>query len=228
MDETNYDWSSPSRHIPDIVRPITLSDWDRHIAAGRKIDKTIVQTNFLYKAQEACMGCRMCPLGCNYAMKDSTLQDPHLFSNRCFTSKIMFVLPHPGWEDLKCGKLLTGIDNKYFNTWLTACGRSKDEFYITSLVKCYTTELTAEYIEKCEVWLRMEIDAINPALIVAYGSTVFNYLCPNVDFIDFGANQNKIIVGKYQVPVLALPRPESNVQEFRRGIKIICALRDRI
>ena len=139
---------------------------------------------------EACISCKMCPLGWSDATKDGYKKDPHVFADYDFLGwqRFMIVGQNPGWNEVKEGVPFVGQSGKNFENALTlGTPWSRSDFYITNAVKCFTTgnrQPNPKEVDRCEPFLRMEIEIIRPVFVVALGATAFNMLCPDLKFGD--------------------------------------------
>lgn len=183
--------------------------------------------------KEACLKCRMCHLGFN---KARDIRDPHVFSNMQYRTRYMVVGQNPGWDELGQGEPFVGAAGKNFDSELIKNGHSRAEFYITNTVRCYTdgnVVPSADYIEKCESFLQMEMNIIKPKLVVSLGAVAFNRLCPGEIYADRLGHITKS--KKYHINVYAVYHPSpmnfadlSRKLAFSHQIKVLCALMEKL
>lgn len=139
---------------------------------------------------QACMRCGMCGLGWRQVDHGTGKLDPHVFSNYkpIFTpQRFMIVGQNPGLNEVVRGEPFVGAAGENFNKALLQTMWRRDNFYITNAVKCHTEGNrvpTAQQMEACEPFLRMEMAIVKPILVVALGSVAHNILCPDVAFSD--------------------------------------------
>lgn len=92
-------------------------------------------------------------------------------------SKIMFITQMPSASEDMSGRYLDGVvGEKFCQIVAEILGIRKDEFYITSLIKCKThSNLAPNSVnyELCKPYLLSQIDIISPKVIVALGEAVF-------------------------------------------------------
>ena len=103
-----------------------------------------------------------------------------------FKSDVIFVGEAPGKnEDLK-GEPFIGIAGKKLSIALEEAGISREDIYITNIVKCRppknrvpnTTERST-----CQEYLKQEISIIKPKIICILGNTAFNSLLGGSEII---------------------------------------------
>lgn len=179
----------------------------------------------------ACVECSMCDLGLREARRGDVVRDPHVFSNLNPT-RFMVIGQNPGWNELKAGAPFVGAAGKNFDSEIAKHGFSRDDFYICNTVRCFTagnTRPTEKNKQRCEPFLRMEINLIKPKLVVALGGVAFSQLCPEAVF---GDSLKKITKSsKYNIPVFTVYHPSpmnlnsgSRKESFASQIKTLCKL----
>ncbi|MCS5528903.1 MAG: uracil-DNA glycosylase [Nitrosopumilus sp.] len=96
-----------------------------------------------------------------------------------YKADVIFVGEAPGKnEDMK-GEPFIGIAGKKLSTALESAGITRDEVYITNIVKCRPPKNripTTTEKNTCQNYLEKEIDIIKPKIICILGNTVFNSL----------------------------------------------------
>ncbi len=96
-----------------------------------------------------------------------------------FKSDVIFVGEAPGKnEDLK-GEPFIGIAGKKLSTALESVGITRDEVYITNIVKCRPPNNrvpTTNERDTCKDYLKKEIEIIKPKIICILGNTAFGSL----------------------------------------------------
>ena len=96
-----------------------------------------------------------------------------------FKSDVIFVGEAPGTnEDLK-GEPFIGIAGKKLSMALESAGITRDEVYITNIVKCRPPNNrvpTTNERETCKDYLKKEIEIIKPKIICILGNTAFGSL----------------------------------------------------
>lgn len=94
-----------------------------------------------------------------------------------FQSDVIFVGEAPGRNEDKNGEPFVGAAGKKLSAALEGAGVSREEVYITNVVKCRppnnrvpnTTER-----DTCKEYLKKEISIIKPKIICVLGNTAFN------------------------------------------------------
>lgn len=96
-----------------------------------------------------------------------------------FKSDVIFVGEAPGKnEDLK-GEPFIGIAGKKLSMALESAGITRDEVYITNIVKCRPPNNrvpTTNERDTCKDYLKKEIEIIKPKIICVLGNTAFGSL----------------------------------------------------
>ncbi|KUO42231.1 MAG: hypothetical protein APU95_05570 [Hadesarchaea archaeon YNP_N21] len=95
-----------------------------------------------------------------------------VFSDGPADAKVMIVSEAPGfWEDQK-GVPFVGAAGKNLNSLMLEAGLKREEVYIANTVKCRPPENRdplPDEIEACRPFLRGQISAIRPKLVIALG-----------------------------------------------------------
>ena len=94
-----------------------------------------------------------------------------------FKSDVIFVGEAPGKNEDKKGEPFIGIAGKKLTNALENAGVSRDEIYITNIVKCRPPSNRVpkpDERETCQEYLKEEISIIKPKIICILGNTVFN------------------------------------------------------
>lgn len=113
-------------------------------------------------------------------------QDERRSGSGSYDAKVMFVGGEaPGyWEDQK-GLPFVGRAGKVLDELLEEIGLSRDEIYITNIVKCRPPENrdpTEEEIKACSPYLDRQIDIIRPKVIVPLGRHSMRYILEKFGF----------------------------------------------
>ena len=105
-----------------------------------------------------------------------------------FRSDVIFVGEAPGKnEDMK-GEPFIGIAGKKLSMALENAGITRDEVYITNIVKCRPPKNrvpTTDERNTCQNYLEKEIGIIKPIIICVLGNTVFKSLLDGKEIIKF-------------------------------------------
>ena len=94
-----------------------------------------------------------------------------------FKSDVIFVGEAPGKNEDEKGEPFIGIAGKKLSSALENAGVSRDDIYITNIVKCRPPSNRVPKTnerETCQEYLKQEISIIKPKIICILGNTVFN------------------------------------------------------
>ncbi len=94
-----------------------------------------------------------------------------------FQSDVIFVGEAPGKNEDQNGEPFIGVAGKKLSVALDEAGISRDDIYITNIVKCRPPNNrvpTANERDTCKEYLKQEIATIKPKLICILGNTAFN------------------------------------------------------
>ncbi|WP_297549466.1 type-4 uracil-DNA glycosylase [Thermococcus sp.] len=179
------------------------------------------------KLEEKIRNCQKCPLG-----KLRTNAVPGAGS---YDAKVMFVGEAPGyWEDKK-GLPFVGRAGKVLDELLEMIGLSREEVYITNVVKCRPPENrdpTEEEIKACAPYLDRQIDIIQPRVIVPLGRYSMRYILEKFGFkpepiskIHGRAFEARTLFGKIIImpmyhPAAALYRPQIREELEKDFVKL--------
>ena len=105
-----------------------------------------------------------------------------------FKSDVIFVGEAPGKnEDMK-GEPFIGIAGKKLTMALENAGVTRDDIYITNIVKCRPPKNrvpTTTERNTCQNYLEKEIEIVKPTIICVLGNTVFKSLLDGKEIIKF-------------------------------------------
>ncbi len=129
------------------------------------------------KLEEKVRDCRKCPLG--------ELRTNAVPGAGSYDAKVMFVGEAPGyWEDQK-GLPFVGRAGRILDELLEGIDLSREEVYITNIVKCRppnNRDPTEEEIKVCSPYLDRQIDIIRPKVIVPLGRHSMAYILKKFGF----------------------------------------------
>jgi DNA polymerase len=98
-------------------------------------------------------------------------------------SEIMFIGEGPGFHENEQGRPFVGAAGKFLEELLSKIGMSREEVFITNVVKCRppgNRDPQPEEVETCtKIYLERQIQAINPKVIVTLGRFSMNLMIPN-------------------------------------------------
>jgi DNA polymerase len=188
-----------------------------------------------------CKNCGMCDLG--WQSTDDDL-DPHVFADYPTLAplpKFMVVGQNPGINEVLEDKPFVGAAGRAFNEAIdkygTALTISRETFYVSNVVKCYTrnnAQPSEQQVSACSPYLAMEVGIIKPKLIIALGAVAFAHLCPGRQLSEsLGKVWPSRFGDKYKVFPTYHPSPR-NLEDphrrarFEKDIQTICQLIFRI
>ena len=105
-----------------------------------------------------------------------------------FQSDVIFVGEAPGKNEDEKGEPFIGIAGKKLSIALEEAGISREDIYITNIVKCRPPKnRVPKTIERetCQEYLKKEISIIKPKIICVLGNTAFNSLLGGSEIIKF-------------------------------------------
>jgi uracil-DNA glycosylase len=105
-----------------------------------------------------------------------------------FKSDVIFVGEAPGKNEDKNGEPFIGIAGKKLSTALDEAGISRDDVYITNVVKCRPPNNRVPNTDErntCQEYLKEEIEIIKPKIICVLGNTAFNSVLGGSEIIKF-------------------------------------------
>jgi len=215
--DMEFDWFAKDRPEPPPPKPKRLTQWD-FIMSGENDTNFDRKQRMIFQMSDLCRTCTMCELGRRQAEKNGTCRDPHVLSN-LKPSRFVVVGQNPGWDELAAGCPFVGAAGKNFDREIEKNGLTRDELYITNVVKCWTknnAKPDVKHVHKCKPFLQMEFNLLNPLLVVTLGAVPFGLLCPDAVYGDCLQKITKS--EQYGVNVFAIyhPSPLNLTQEVRR------------
>ena len=105
-----------------------------------------------------------------------------------FQSDVIFVGEAPGRNEDKNGEPFIGVAGKKLSIALNEAGISRDEVYITNIVKCRPPNNRVPSTSErntCQEYLKQEISIIKPKLICILGNTAFNSILGGSEITKF-------------------------------------------
>jgi len=109
--------------------------------------------------------CSACGLrnGCNRPVPGENIQP----------CEVMLVGQNPGFNEDREGRPFIGQAGQYLDSLLFQSGVSRESVAICNIVKCLTPnnrQLRADEIQACSHWLDMELEVVQPRIVVAMGA----------------------------------------------------------
>lgn len=96
-------------------------------------------------------------------------------------ANLLFIGEAPGKKEDELGMPFMGAAGKLLTTLLDSINMTREDVYITNIVKYRPPENrdpTSEEKKQCAPWLQQEIDCINPAILVPLGRHALQYFVP--------------------------------------------------
>ena len=117
---------------------------------------------------------------------------------------ILFIGEGPGFHENEQGRPFVGAAGRFLEELLNSIGMSREEVFITNVVKCRppgNRDPRAEEIETCTSnYLDRQIQAINPKVIVTLGRYSMGLYLPNAKIGDVHG-QALVVKGRLVVPM---------------------------
>jgi DNA polymerase len=165
----------------------------------------------LTKLRQAAAGCRGCDL-----WLDATQT---VFGEGAAGAAAVFVGEQPGDQEDRAGRPFVGPAGRLFDEALESAGLDRGMAYVTNAVKLFKfarQELVKRRLHKkpnaaqvraCNPWLREEIRLVQPAVVVALGSTAAQALLGS----SFRVTQHRgeVVRSEWAGPVIATVHPSS-------------------
>ncbi|AFS83040.1 uracil-DNA glycosylase [Candidatus Nitrosopumilus sediminis] len=121
-----------------------------------------------------------------------------------FKSNVIFVGEAPGRNEDKNGEPFVGVAGKKLSAALDEAGVSREDVYITNIVKCRPPNNrvpTSTERETCQEYLKQEIAIIKPKIICVLGNTAFNSLLGGSEITKF---RGKLVLKENQLYFLTV------------------------
>jgi len=153
----------------------------------------------------ACRLCRLC-----------STRTQVVFGEGNPDADVMFVAEGPGYHDDRGGHQLSGAAGELFDQLLTAIGYTRDDVWLTSVIKCRTPDGRSSFpdeIELCEGYLFREVALVRPRVICALGNTPIRLLTGRpLRLTDLHGTPIDVSLAGNDVTVLPLYHPAAVVQ----------------
>jgi DNA polymerase len=129
----------------------------------------------------------------------------------------MFIGEAPGKQEDLGAEPFIGAAGKYLNTLLALAGLAREEIYIANVLKCRPPENRdprPEEIEVCTPFLRDQVRAINPVVIVTLGNFATRFILKTDRGIT-GLRGQVHIAGRFSV--LPIFHPAAAIYDRNKG-----------
>lgn len=110
-------------------------------------------------------------------------------------AEIMFVGEGPGFHEDRQGRPFVGAAGQYLEDLLASIGLTRQDVYITNVIKCrppQNRDPMPEEIEACRPYLDRQIELIKPKLIVTLGRFSMNLFMPEAKISSVHGKPRKI------------------------------------
>jgi uracil-DNA glycosylase len=128
-------------------------------------------------------------------------------------AEIMFIGEGPGFHENEQGRPFVGAAGKFLEELLASIGMTREEVFITNVVKCRppgNRDPQQEELDTCYQYLERQIQAINPKVIVTLGRFSMARFLPNARISDVHGKaariKNRLVIPMYH-PAAALHQP---------------------
>lgn len=163
------DPASPVRHAPppparSAPAPRPAQPATVPAPAPARVGPTVTGDGSLAAVQAALAGCTRCRL--------SEGRKNIVFGVGNPQADLMFIGEGPGADEDRTGEPFVGAAGQMLTKIIGAMGLSRDDVYIANVVKCRPPENRTPFvdeIEQCYPYLRKQIEAVNPKVIVTLG-----------------------------------------------------------
>jgi DNA polymerase len=135
------------------------------------IDLDWQKSNSLPELNSKIHNCLECPLG--------ETRKSFVFGSGNPNSKILIIGEAPGADEDEQGLPFIGRAGQLLTKIIEAINFNRDDLYIANIIKCRppgNRRPTSNEVEKCEPYLKKQIEIINPEFILALGLTAVNTL----------------------------------------------------
>lgn len=116
-----------------------------------------------------------------------------------FNAKIIIIAQAPGGIEDREGEMFIGPSGKIFDRLLQNAKIQRQGIYITNLIKCYLPKCrrpSKNEIEQCSAYLNMEIEIVDPQVIVTLGFHATRYIFRKYNLNRPPKNEYKNLFGK--------------------------------
>jgi uracil-DNA glycosylase family 4 len=128
-------------------------------------------------------------------------------------AQIMFIGEGPGFHENEQGLPFVGAAGNFLNELLQNVGYSREQVFITNVVKCRppgNRDPLIEELQACDVYLERQIQVINPKVIVTLGRFSLHKFLPNAKISEVHGQAVRVkgrLVVPFYHPAAALHQP---------------------
>lgn len=140
-------------------------------AALRSVLNGCISIKTLSEIEQELTGCRRCAL--------SETRTTIVFGVGNPDAEVMFIGEAPGKQEDLGAEPFIGAAGKYLNTLLARAGLKREEIYIANVLKCRPPENRdprPDEVEVCTPFLREQVRAINPEILVTLGNYATRFI----------------------------------------------------
>jgi len=145
----------PAVHLPVAAADGGVRDQAKAWTAAEKLD---------YLRRKNIGDCKRCKL--------STTRKQIVFGVGDADADLMFIGEAPGYDEDRLGEPFVGAAGKRLTQWIGQLGMTREQVYIANVLKCRppgNRDPEPDEVEKCSPFLKAQIRAIRPQVIVALG-----------------------------------------------------------
>jgi uracil-DNA glycosylase family protein len=181
----------------------------------------------LKEAEVAAKNCRRCPL---WERATQTV-----FGSGATQARLLLVGEQPGDVEDRTGLPFVGPAGRLLDRALQAAQISRDLCYVTNAVKHFKWEPlgqrrlhkkpTSRELQACRPWLQVEIELVQPEVVVGLGATAATTIfgCP-VRIAD--VRGKTCLITTHPSSVLRAPDPDARQAEFDRLVQELTLLKE--
>jgi DNA polymerase len=119
------------------------------------------------------------------------------------TAEIMFIGEGPGFHENEQGHPFVGASGKFLDQLLAQAGLTREEVFIANVVKCRppgNRDPLPDELSACDVYLDLQIKAINPSIVVTLGRFSMNKFFPGAKISAVHGQMEKVD-GRFVIPM---------------------------
>lgn len=187
----------------------------------------------LDQLKNLCDNCTLCRLGREEPEVKGKKIDPHVFSNMS-PSRYAVYGQNPGFNECVKDEPFVGQAGETFNKEIAKHDVSRDQFYISNVLHCYTPGNRSplkEELQSCWPLVQMELVFLKPKLIITLGKFAFSTFCPGINYSGSLGSIQKTVINKRTYNIFPIYHPsgmnlsmEVRRRKFEVDVKLLCKL----